>query len=334
MQFFKLYCDAESRDRIPLCNDTLELCLSYLLESRSNPNISYTIFNDNLEGERIETLHDITTITQFHNGEKHGYFFSYRGDELISEGYYQHGLKHGVFKEYKDVECVKRYVNDKLEGEVSEYDTKNKCLILTTVLRGIEEGLKAIYIDAKIRELVDMHMGLEHGVHIGFHDNGQVKFIANRAYGKLHGKYLEFEEDGKLRLKYNYIHDKFEGPTYVWENDSVTVRYFSNGKNNGESIIIKNNRLHMIRTYENCMLHGPAYIWYTNGNLAAYREYAYNEKHGNSFRWEKTGKIISIHEYDMGEVIFAYGPPEPSEPKPKHNSDYESELSDGSDLDS
>lgn len=337
MQFFKLYCDAESRARIPLCDDTLDLCLSYLLETQSKPHLSYTIFNGNLEGERRETLHDITTITQFHNGEEHGYYFSQRGDELISEGYYQHGLKHGVFKEYV-VGSVKKYANNKLEGEMIEYNKKTKYLTLTTMKNNVAEGLKAVYIDSKIHELVDMHMGLEHGVHIGFHNDGQVKFIANRTYGKLHGNYLEFEEDGKLRLVYNYTHDKLDGTIYVWKDDSVTIWSCSDGKNNGETIIIRNNRLHMIRTYENNMLHGPSYIWHPNGNLAVYREYAYNEKHGNSFRWEKTGEIRSIYEYDMGEVIFAYGQPEPPEPMPKHNSDYESysepESSDSSDSDS
>jgi antitoxin component YwqK of YwqJK toxin-antitoxin module len=120
---------------------------------------------------------------------------------------------------YKDSKAVmRRYftINDKIEGEMTEYYEDGKTKLVRQFKNGQEEGTNRLfYPDGKLKETQTFVTGLKQGGDTLFYPTGKPQFIVTFKDGKKDGLLQKWTLEGSLFFEAVYDKDSLKGVTTI-----------------------------------------------------------------------------------------------------------------------
>lgn len=294
MEYFMKYCDSASRSKIPLCDDTLGLCLSYLVEHKTK---LYACSVLREEYDLFDEMKEGTYKSYYRNGYIH----------LKCE--YHRDMLHGIRIEHSEhnrniVIKQSRYTYDFIDCDEVEFDDDGILTRITPYRFGVTDGELVHYnTSGDITMICEYIVDNKCGVEIAFHQTGIIQFIKHYLHNKLHGEQLEFNEHGQLTSLNNYINGNLHGESYKWTIGShmLHIEYHDYDRAWIDFIEIDletNNMIVNFRLIDN-KCHGDYLIWDKHGNLLSCHRYEYGHLHGPYYQWYRNGNIKYIAEFFM-----------------------------------
>ncbi len=178
----------------------------YVLKNhqKTSPYHRLITWQDHKTGKLVEAI----TRDPKTNSVLHGPYKEYRGENLISEGFYFLGVKHGRWVSYdKDFILVEKETYNKgfyAESEITYYDTDS----------------------SKINEITPILYGKQSGNYWKFFVDGTVAVEGNYDSGIKIGKWIEYYEGGNRRKKVT----QYPGSIFDESESYVVVEYDPTGK--------------------------------------------------------------------------------------------------------
>lgn len=196
--------------------------------------------------------------------------------ELLYEFNYKSGLLHGQYLEYetnKDTTFIKvraNYVKGLLVGKYTHYYTPTRRKMEVTYnkngekegleieygvndddkeyvfntykyVNGKKDGLWQIYdfMNTKIIRVENYKVGLQHGLSMGYHTNGQKEYVENYVNDNLEGKREEWYDNGNLKRVTNYKNGKKNGTELLYTKSGKLEKEvnYLNGQKKGKFIV-------------------------------------------------------------------------------------------------
>ena len=111
---------------------------------------------------------------------------------------------------------LRRYftINDKIEGEMTEYYEDGKTKIIRHFKNGLEEGTNRLfYPDGKLKETQTFVAGLQQGGDTLFYPTGKPQFIVTFKDGKKDGLLQKWTPEGSLSFEAVYALDSLKTVT-------------------------------------------------------------------------------------------------------------------------
>jgi hypothetical protein len=119
--------------------------------------------------------------------------------------------------QYADSKAVlRRYftIDDKIEGEMTEYYEDGKTKLVRHFKNNVEEGTTASYYpDGKMREIQRYTNGLQQGGDTLFYQDGKPQFIVQFKDGKKNGPLQKWSPEGVLSFEAIYENDSLKTVT-------------------------------------------------------------------------------------------------------------------------
>jgi len=152
------------------------------------------------------------------------------------------------------------------------------------------------------------------GESVWYHDNGQLKTIANFKDNKKNGNYKHYNEKGILLLDANFVDDEFDGEavSYYATGQLKNKTNYKKGKKEGtETIYFTNGNIKSVTNYKDALYDGKHESFFIDGttellmNYTAdkptgeYKKFHFNGKiatKGNLINGEETGKWVYYHD--------------------------------------
>jgi antitoxin component YwqK of YwqJK toxin-antitoxin module len=120
---------------------------------------------------------------------------------------------------YKDSKAVmRRYftINEKIEGEMTEYYEDGKIKLVRQFKNGQEEGTNRLfYPDGKLKETQTFVAGLQQGGDTLFYPTGKPQFIVTFKDGKKDGLLQKWTPEGSLFFEAVYDKDSLKAVTTI-----------------------------------------------------------------------------------------------------------------------
>jgi len=120
---------------------------------------------------------------------------------------------------------------------------------------------------------------IKHGLHIEYHENGEVREKSTFCNNELHGEYLECYENGQPYRAGYYENGNRVGTWTEWYANGMKM---------------------LIETYTNHRLHGVYKLFHSNGMLNAEGQYKYGKEDGVWTAWDWGGRKKSSGEFRDG----------------------------------
>lgn len=172
----------------------------------------------------LYAMHD--TLNQYDsNGNKHGYWKTYRNNALAYEGRFEHGKPTGLFVYYFRNEQIKATLKYSENGRIARAVTFYPSGQVMAVGKYVDQKKDSIwdyYNELGIHLSTESYEnGKPHGKWKTYNYKGKVIEIINYENGEKEGEWKQFFDNGKKKLKATYRAGKLEGAFWM---------YYSNGR--------------------------------------------------------------------------------------------------------
>lgn len=196
-------------------------------QNAANKNVGFWVFFDNSGYIEVTGFYDET-------GNKIGewYFYNAKGD-TTKKLTYKNNLADGEYIIYKNGRRkeIGTYVNDKLEGWVTEFYPDGTVSTKDQFKNDEREGDgKSYYANGQVHFEYSFTEGKPNGNITEYYNHGVLKETSTYKLGKNEGNMKQYHENKQLSKDCNFVNDLLEGPYKT---------YFMNGKVEKEGVAVK-----------------------------------------------------------------------------------------------
>lgn len=172
-------------------------------------------------------------------------------------------------------------------------------------VNGRVDGTDTTYYQSGCPQVVRTHIeGVENGTWTYYNDtSGLVAWNIQYYNGEKHGQAIYYRQHkvGEKVMKVNINRDEKKIYYNEYENDTVKIEQFSEGRLNGtKKEYYKGSKLRKEVNYKDGVLHGPFMIYDTEGNLLQELNYEEGEKDGEWKYYYNDGSLLKIENWDEG----------------------------------
>ena len=213
------------------------------------------------------------------NGKLNGRFFEKdkEGREVIfhyvmnkKEGpYVIYYPPHPTFGKMKAMEAT--YVNNKLEGEVIEYDQQGKVSSITPYVSGEKEGTAKLYNGQdKVMMTVEFKDNKREGVAYQYFPTGKIYRETPYENDMKEGLEKTYFDNGDVANTYEYHNGKLHGPAKSWNPDGILIfeGNYEKGKRHGTfNKFFDDGRPSLEQIYHHDLLDGTKKIYNQDGTI-------------------------------------------------------------------
>lgn len=249
--------------------------------------------------------------------------------------------------------CIYDLKCEKMEGNVTWYQTNGNVSSVVPYLNGIKSGLfKSFYSNGKLEEEGIYENGLKQGVWktyfpdgslketgnyfndekdsvwTSFFDNGKISSTAEFKEGVVFGKLKYYDLSGLLAFQINFDEGGFESIQYEDEKGNLVVPVKINNDFIEVRTFYKSGKPSAILKFQNNILHGSQNLFYENGNPMCNLVYSNGSMHGTQKYFSSNASLEMYFNYQYGVIHgdFSYYN---TQGKPVYNGKYHSGVKHG-----
>ncbi len=167
-------------------------------------------------------------------------------------------------------------------GTAVAYDSVAKSPYTFTVVNGTAEGVRIWYYDedmTKIRFIVPLVKGLQHGLYVGYNEDGTISFTLPQKKHNKHGIRYCYSDGGALWHIHHYRRDRETGVRtsfYTGTGNISTRSKFRKGQLHGRLYSYRNdesNGLQVVRRYKRGKIDGVVRTYNPEGEVIKKEKY-------------------------------------------------------------
>ncbi len=227
---------------------------------------------------------------EYAQGKMDGRFFQKTADGKEVATHFKNNLKNGphliFFPPNQNGEKVKaveaHFVNDQLEGIVTEYSDKGVKIAETPYVHGLKEGTAKIFAgETKISITIEFLADKKNGLTTQYFPNGKKYRETSHLNDLREGPETTYHEDGQIASIFLYHNDKLNGLAQSWNKEGVLVF-------EGE--------------FEDDLRNGKFNKYYDDGKPSLEQTFVQDKLDGEKRKYDRDGSLtVSI--YEAGEVV-------------------------------
>lgn len=296
--------------------------------------LPYDIIYIIMDSIKVTTIYSIcrTINTEFRSILRYGKVF--KNNKLVIKMGFKNGYRHGKYFTYSgdDLLSIKHYIYGKLYGPCYYYWDK-QIIVLICYKANVRHGLRfELYNNGITHYTENYFYGKLHGRQECFFDNGQRHYTIYYRDGERHGRYLLYYTNGQIKIREMYTNGSLNGYKYSYSDRGILLskEYFIMGRLHGTKLdYYPDGTIGCVRTYNKGVINGILVRYWENGNIKVLVNYLngilsgvrieydingnmddlcnfrYSLRHGNRLIFTEK-KLKQLYVYDRGEVIRTY----------------------------
>jgi len=155
-------------------------------------------------------------------------------------------------------------------------------------------------------EIRKMTEDLQDGVHVDYHDNGNLKIKMTIKNGQLHGPFISYDKDKRIETSLNYLYGKEHGLSLFYYKGTEQIsgsQMYKYGEPHGNyTLYSEDGEITYQESYKDGKLHGPYVSYYDNGEIFTQGSYKNGKQDGKWISGLYSGDIESIKSYKDGKL--------------------------------